>query len=74
VAINGSRTDLSKARSAFGIIGAGDNLTAMNALVRLEASNDAAAIDLVLRSAFPSDQERDSSSACANINDCSYLW
>jgi putative acetyltransferase len=29
----------------------------MNALVRPEASNDAAAIDLVLRSAFSSDQE-----------------
>ena len=29
----------------------------MNALVRLEGSNDAAVIDLVLRSAFSSDQE-----------------
>jgi putative acetyltransferase len=29
----------------------------MNALVRLEQSNDAAAIDYVLRSAFPTDQE-----------------
>ena len=57
-AINGSRTDLSKA--TLGPLVSSeriDNLTAMNALVRLEASNDPAAIDLVLRSAFPSEQE-----------------
>ena len=46
-----------KPRLAVGILGGGDSLTSMNALVRLEASNDAAAIDLVLRSAFSSDQE-----------------
>ena len=34
-----------------------DHFLLMNALIRLEQSSDAAAIDYVLRSAFPTDQE-----------------
>ena len=58
-AINRSGADLLNLRAT--VLAEGrrtqGNLTSMNALVRLEQSNDAAAIDYVLRSVFPTDQE-----------------
>jgi putative acetyltransferase len=42
-------------RTGFSLLTA--TISVMNALIRLEQSSDAAAIDYVLRSAFPTDQE-----------------